>query len=220
MPFANHGAASDGARTTGRRSITNGLPHDPENPMKPITSIIALTLLGSVAHAASPKATPPSAAPAPPAAGMTAAECEVWNRERDFARSVEAHDAREFAAHLDAGAVFGAGSAKPTRGRDAVVASWKDIIEGRKFALRWHPGFVAIGSDPRIALSSGPAWTEDLDPAAKQRYTISKFTSTWVKGSDGQWRVLFDGSGAPPKPATAEEIQRLVAAQPATCPRA
>ena len=185
--------------------------------MKAAMLSIALTMLSAAALADEPKAAPASA---PVPLRMSAAECEVWNRELSFSKTVEAHDAAAFASHIHSGTVFGAGSPAPVRGRAAVVEDWKEIIEGKTFSLRWHPGFVAIGGDPNIALSSGPAWTEDLDPKAKQRYSISKYTSTWVKDRDGQWRVLFDGAGAPPKPATAADIAKLVAAQAATCPRA
>ena len=175
---------------------------------------LALAMTGAVAHADAPKVQA-----APPPVRMSAAECEVWNRERSFARTVEAHDAVAFASHLHAGAVFGAGSPAPIRGRAAVVDGWKEIIDGRKFALRWHPGYVSIGSDPDIAVSSGPAWTEDFDPAGRQRFSISRFTSTWVRGADGRWQVLFDGAGAPPRAATPDEIRQLVAGLPAACPQ-
>jgi ketosteroid isomerase-like protein len=189
----------------------------PEISMNKVAISIAWAMTSAAVQAQTPQ--PPSvtataAAPAP----MSAAECEVWNRELSFAHSVETHDAVAFAAHLQADTVFGAGTPTPMHGRAAVTEDWKDIIEGTQLVLRWRPGFVAIGGYPNIALSSGPAWTENPDPNAKQRYTISKFTSTWVKEADGQWRVLFDGAGAPPKPATAEDIQKLIAAQPATCP--
>jgi len=175
---------------------------------------------GSLAMAGEPAAAAANAAGAvaKPAA-MTAAECEVWSRELSFAKSVEAHDATAFAAHLHSGTVFSAGTAAPVRGRAAVVADWKEIIEGKTIVLRWHPAFVSIGGDPHIALSSGPAWIEDPDPKSKQRYSILHFTSTWVKEPDGQWRVLFDGAGAPPKPASADDIAKLVAQQAAVCPR-
>ncbi len=156
------------------------------------------------------------AAPPPPVVAMTAAECEVWTRERSFARSVEDHDAAAFATHLFRDTVFNAASPQPVRGREAVVADWKPIIEGREFALRWHPQFVTIGADPDVAVSSGPAWTEIFDPSAKHRYTISRFNSVWKRDADGEWRVLFDG-GTPPKPATREEVARLVASLPASC---
>lgn len=180
--------------------------------MKRMLSMLAVAGIGCV-HADAPK----DAGPAVPQAGMSAAECEVWNRELSFSRSVEAHDANAFAVHVHDGAVFAAGTAAPQRGRATVLEEWRPIIEGKAFALRWHPGHVAIGADPDIALSSGPAWTEDLAPNAKQRWTISRFTSTWVRGKDGQWRVLFDGAGAPPKPATAAEVAKLVASLPASC---
>jgi len=185
--------------------------------MKAVAVSIALALLCMPLHAGSaPAASVPATATA--AARMSAAECAVWNRELSFARSVEAHDAAAFAAHLHADTVFGAGTPAPLRGRAAVIEDWKDIIEGKPLLLRWHPGFVAIGGDPNIALSSGPAWTENRDAIAKPRYTVSQFTSTWVKDADGQWRVLFDGAGSPPKAASADDIQKLIAAQPATCP--
>lgn len=152
-------------------------------------------------------------------AGMSASECEVWERELGFSKTVANHDEKAFVEHLHPGAVFAAGSAAPQRGRAAVLEGWRETIEGRTFALRWHPSHVVIGGDPDIALSSGPAWIEDLDPDTKQRWTITRYTSTWVRDTDGRWRVLFDGAGAPPKPATAEDVAKLVASLPSTCPR-
>ncbi len=149
---------------------------------------------------------------------MSAAECEVWNRELSFAHSVEQHDAVAFADHIHEGAVFSAGTAEPTRGRAAIVEAWQPILIGKDIILRWHSGYVSIGADPNIALSAGPAWVEHANPAAKVRYTISNFTSTWVRDTDGQWRVLFDGAGGGSKPATAEEVAALSASQQATCP--
>ena len=151
--------------------------------------------------------------------GMSAAECEVWARELGFSKTVARHDHAAFAEHVHAGAVFDAGSPKPQRGRAAVLERWRTIIDGKEFALHWHPGHVAIGSDPDIALSSGPAWVEDFDPKTTQRWTIMRYTSTWVRDADGRWRVMFDGSSASPKPATAEDIARLEASLPESCPR-
>ena len=159
------------------------------------------------------------AAQVPPVVAMTQAECEVWMRERSFANTVASHDAAAFADHLVADTVFNAASPQPVRGRAAVVADWKEIIEGRELALRWHPQFVSIGADPDVAVSSGPAWTEIFDPSAKHRYTISRFNSVWKRDADGEWRVLFDG-GTPPKPAPREEVAKLVASLPATCAQA
>ena len=178
-------------------------------------TVLAMAAIGfSCAHAATADANATHSEP-----GMSASECEVWERELGFSRTVANHDEQAFAEYLHPGAVFAAGTAEPQRGRKAVLEGWRETIDGKAFALRWHPRHVAIGGDPNIALSSGPAWVEDLDPKSAQRWTISRYTSTWVRDSDGRWHVLFDGAGAPPKAATAEDIAKLVASLPATCPR-
>jgi ketosteroid isomerase-like protein len=178
-----------------------------------LAALVASGLGGSAPPLVAAAGSPPQSAP------MNAAECEVWTRELGFAHALAAHDAVAFAGFVHAGAVFGAGSASPTRGRDAIVADWKDLIAGKDLILRWHPGHVAIGADPAIALSSGPAWTDDRGAGTGPRYTISRYTSTWVRDRDGQWRVLFDGAGSDPKAASAAEVAALAAAQPASCPR-
>jgi ketosteroid isomerase-like protein len=167
-----------------------------------------------------PAATPPPQQDAAPKSAMTAAECEVWNRERSFAASVANHDATTFADHVQANAAFDAGSATPTHGRDAVVADWKGIIEGKQIKLGWSPGIVTIGGDGNLAISRGPSWIEDLRPNPKQHYRIGEFISTWIKDTDGQWRVLFDGGAGPMHAASADDVAKLVESLPKECPRA
>ena len=153
-------------------------------------------------------------------AGMSVAECDVWNRERSFAASVEHHDTAAFADHVQANAAFDAGSSEPTHGRDAVVAAWKGIIAGTPIKLGWSPGIVTVGGDGNMAISRGPSWIEDMRPEAKSHYRIGEFISTWIKDKDGQWRVLFDGGAAPMHPASIEDVQKLIASLPKECPRA
>jgi ketosteroid isomerase-like protein len=149
---------------------------------------------------------------------MTAAECVVWNRERSFAASAEHHDTAAFADHVHEQAAFDAGSPEPIHGRQAVVDGWKPVIEGKLFQLGWSPGIVTIGGDGSLAISRGPSWMKDLRPAAKSRYRIGEFISTWVRDKDGKWRVLFDAGTGPMHAATADEVARLVASMPKECP--
>ena len=155
--------------------------------------------------------------PAPPAPKMSAAECEVWNRERSFARSVERHDADAFAEHIQRDTVFQAATPEPLRGRASVVEAWAPIVKG-EFPLRWHPGVVSIGGDPDIAMSVGPAWVENPDPKAKSRFRLGSFVSTWVRDDDGAWRVLFDRSAQPMRDATEEDVAKLQQSLPDECP--
>lgn len=160
--------------------------------------------------------------PAPSTAArpvLTDAECAVFQRELSFAQSVADHDAKAFAGHVGADAAFDAGGATPTRGRDAIVAGWTPIIEGKGIRLEWYPTRTTIGGVGDIAWSTGPALIERLAPDAKPRYLLGQFRSVWHKDADGTWRVLFD-DGAPPRAATDAEAAAFRAARPARCPQA
>jgi ketosteroid isomerase-like protein len=141
---------------------------------------------------------------APPS--QTAEECAVWQRETSFAGSVAAHDAKAFAGHVAANAVFGASTPEPTRGREAIVKRWAGLIEGKRVLLRWYPTQVIIAPGVAdTAWSSGPSLLEVLDPKAKDRYLLGAFHSVWHKDPDGVWRVLFD-DGVEPRPVRAAEV--------------
>jgi len=178
--------------------------------MSPIRRSIAAMIL-----AISPLA---AQAQSPAKPKLSAAECEVWARELGFARSVAQHDAAAFAGFIAEGAVFGAKRPNPRRGRDAVVAAWSGIVAGKELRLSWYPAMVAIGGEPDIASSSGPALYEDLAPDAKQRFLIGAFQSIWHRDADGTWRVLFD-DGIEPQPASEAEVAAFRAWRLEACPR-
>jgi ketosteroid isomerase-like protein len=151
---------------------------------------------------------------------MSADECQVWDREVSFAAAVEKHDAKAFAEHLHPGAVFLGGANKAKRGSETIAAAWADIVKGSDGVLHWHPDTVVIGGDPNVALSRGPWWIADTSKDAKQPFVTGYYISTWVRGEDGIWHVLFDGGGGNQAvPASAEDIAKLVASLPASCPQ-
>ena len=182
-------------------------------PRHPFRFVAAALLVGLPIVSAS------AIVPEPPAPKLSAAECEVWARELSFAQSVADHDAAAFAAHLHPGAVFGAKSPQPQRGRDDIAKGWKGIVEGKRLKLSWHPTMVAIGGEGDIAYSSGPALYESLAPDAKQRYSIGGFQSVWHKDDDGVWRVLFD-DGLQPAPASDAQVEAFRKSRQKTCPKA
>jgi ketosteroid isomerase-like protein len=171
--------------------------------------IIVLSLLVAASAQAQTPATPPSPT-------FSAAECAVWARESSFAKAVDDHDAKAFAEHLHADAVFIDGRDGITRGRDAVAQAWAGLIEGKRVAIHWYPDAVTIGGDNGVALSRGPFWMENLAPDAKQRYAAGRFISTWVRDGEGKWHVLYDGGGGGnAKPVTEAEIEKLKAGRKA-----
>lgn len=159
-----------------------------------------------------------AAANAPKPQPMSAAECAVWKRELSFAQSVDRKDLQAFAAHLQQGAVFNAGSPFPVRGRDAIVKDWTPLIQGNPVSIQWRPGRVTIGGDSTIAISRGPFVMENKTPGAKPRFQVGTYSSVWVKGADGVWRVQFDGTGSQPMGTDkAEDVKKFMSRAPKTC---
>lgn len=152
--------------------------------------------------------------PAPVGQQLTA-RCAVWQRELGFAHAVAEHDAAAFAAHIHADAVFGVGG-RTTRGREAIVAGWRGIIDGSALQLRWYPDQVSVAGDGRTAYSSGPALYRNPQDGS---YRLGRFGSVWQQGGDGEWRVIFDGGIEPPKPVDEAAAKAFEAARRADCPQ-
>lgn len=150
------------------------------------------------------------------AAPSTDAACQVWQRELSFAQSVQRHDRAAFADHVAPDAVFDANTPHPTRGREAILRNWAGILAGRTLRLRWYPHQVAV-HDGTLAYSSGPYLIENRDPSAKTHYTLGHFATTWARGNDGIWRVVFDG-GDEGRPADAAAVAAFDSGRRRACP--
>jgi len=160
-----------------------------------------------------------SAAVAAEQRGLTKEECAVWQRESDFARSFDAHDMSAFAAFIDPGAVFNAGTTAPLRGREAIVEHWSRIVAGVPVKLAWRPHIVTISGSGNIAFSTGPYVMINKKPDAQNPYLVGDFITIWSrKNRNTQWLVTFD-SGTDPKPAASEaEALAHLDEAPETCP--
>ena len=109
---------------------------------------------------------------------------EVRDAERAFAKTMADRDHRAFAAHVAEEAIF-FNRKGPLRGREAVLAAWRPLYEGKDAPFSWEPETVEVLPSGTLALTSGPV----LDPAGA---LVGTFTSIWRLESDGRWRVIFD----------------------------
>ena len=147
-----------------------------------------------------PFASAAGASSSPPA--PDSAQCQVWQRELSFAKSIADHDAAAFAEHLHPQAAFGV-ERQPNVGREKIVAEWQGIIDGSAIRLEWYPDRVTVGGDGRTAFSTGPALYQD---PATGKFRHGRFRSVWQQDADGAWRVIFD-DGNRPESADAAAVQ-------------
>jgi ketosteroid isomerase-like protein len=109
---------------------------------------------------------------------------QVREAERAFAATLASRDFAAFALYVADEAVFFDGQSA-TRGKTAVVESWKPLFQGASAPFSWEPGVVEVLDSGTLALSSGPVF----NPEGKQ---VGTFSSVWRLEPDGRWRVIFD----------------------------
>lgn len=114
---------------------------------------------------------------------------EVRKAEIAFAKAFADRDAERFASFIadDANFLSGGGT---QRGKSKVVEAWSRLLKDPVAPFSWGPERVEVTADGNLALSTGPVY--DL----KGKH-VSNYISTWRRGADGQWQVVFDIGGAP-----------------------
>jgi ketosteroid isomerase-like protein len=109
---------------------------------------------------------------------------QVRDAETAFARSMADRSVDDFAKHVAADAVF-FGRDQATHGKEAVVASWKPLFEGKDAPFSWASEQVEVSQSGTLAHSSGPVY----DREGKR---VGTFNSIWRREADGSWKVVFD----------------------------
>jgi ketosteroid isomerase-like protein len=109
---------------------------------------------------------------------------EVFAAESSFAASLANRDTAAFASLIAPDAIF-FGRQAPSRGREAVVHSWRPFFDGPSAPFSWRPETVEVLDSGMLALSSGPVFD-----ASGTR--MSTFNSIWRREPSGGWRVVFD----------------------------
>lgn len=114
---------------------------------------------------------------------VAALSAQVRAAEQAFSKAMADRDVEAFASRIADDAVFF--GAKPLRGKNAIVAAWKQFFAGPQAPFSWQPEEVQVLDSGTLALSSGPVRAPD----GKQ---VGVFNSIWRRDADGVWRVVFD----------------------------
>jgi ketosteroid isomerase-like protein len=134
---------------------------------------------------------------------------EVVCAETGFSRAAETKNQEKFIGFVDLDARFITSGV--ARGRDEIMAAWAGFFEAGGPVIRWRPMVVEVSADGLLALSRGPYRLTQVDDNGDIHHSWGHFNSTWRRGSDGAWQVIFDAGGDDGMEPTEAEIAALEA---------
>ena len=109
---------------------------------------------------------------------------QVQAAESSFAATMARRDLAAITSFLDAEAVF-FGPRGALRGRDAVVADWRQFFDGPDAPFSWRPDVVEVLDSGTLGMTSGPVF----NPSGKR---VGTFNSIWRRERGGSWKIIFD----------------------------
>ena len=124
----------------------------------------------------------------------------VRHAELAFAATVAANEPEKFASMIDEEAVFV--GAAVTRGRAAIVESWKAFFGPERPEFVWKPEIVELSGDGTRGMTRGPWTMKGKGPDGKPFERSGVFNSIWRRQPDGSWKIVFD-MGCPGCPVCA-----------------
>jgi ketosteroid isomerase-like protein len=115
---------------------------------------------------------------------------QVICAEMAFSRTAERRDLDAFLEFVDPDARFG--TLRMARGHEEIARDWANVFEEDGPRMRWRSQIVEVSADGNLAISRGPFRSLRRGEDGQQLESWGHFISTWRRGVDGKWRVLFD----------------------------
>jgi ketosteroid isomerase-like protein len=114
---------------------------------------------------------------------------EVRNTELAFAKAFADRDAATFFSYVADDATFLAARVNLV-GKAEIVKRWSPFFNEKVAPFTWRPERVFVTAGGNIGLSTGPVFDKDGLQAGI-------YSSVWQKNANGEWKIIFDGPGAP-----------------------
>lgn len=114
---------------------------------------------------------------------------EVRSTEIAFAKAFADQDAAKFFSFVADDATFL--TARLTiSGKPEIVKRWSPFFSEKVAPFTWRPERVVVNGAGTIGLSTGPVFDKDGIQGGT-------YSSIWEKSATGEWKIIFDGPGAP-----------------------
>lgn len=114
---------------------------------------------------------------------------EVRTAEIAFAKAFADQDAARFFSFVADDATF-LSPHQTLNGKAEIVKRWGQFFNEKSAPFSWRPERVVVNAAGTTGLSTGPVFD-------KEGHQAGIYNSIWQKNERGEWKILFDGPGAP-----------------------
>lgn len=119
-----------------------------------------------------------------PARDLEALAADVRAAEIAFAKTMADRDFMAFGTFIADDAIFVNGG-RPLRGKPAILAFWKRFFDVPNAPFSWKPDVAEVIGRGDLGYTTGPV-------TSAAGALTAHFHSTWRRGADGRWRIVFD----------------------------
>jgi uncharacterized protein (TIGR02246 family) len=133
-----------------------------------------------------------NSAPPPPAVDIAAEQGKLRDLEAAWVRNVAAKDLEKIIANYAGDAVLMAPGEPAAKGKDAVRASWKGLLDSIQ-KLEFAPSRIEISQAGYMATTNG-SYTLTMTDAKTKKPVDDKgsYVTVYKKQADGGWKVIED----------------------------
>jgi uncharacterized protein (TIGR02246 family) len=135
-------------------------------------------------------ASPP---PAAPAVDLVAEQTKLRDIESAWAKDAAAKDLEKSVANYADDAVLIMPGAPPSKGKDAIHAAWKGMLEDPNLKINFSADRVEISAGGDLATTKGSYTLTVTNPKTKKPVNDKgSYITVYKKQADGGWKVIED----------------------------
>ena len=136
--------------------------------------------------------TAPPAATAP-AVDLTAEQSKIRDIESAWVKEAAAKDFEKAAAHYADDAVFMTPGSPPAKGKEAIRAAWKGLLEDPNVKLNFSADRVEMSAGGDLATTKGSYTLTVTNPKTKKPIDDKgSYVTVYKKQADGGWKAVED----------------------------
>jgi uncharacterized protein (TIGR02246 family) len=131
--------------------------------------------------------------PAAPAVDVAAEQAKIRDIESAWVQEAAAKDFEKAAGHYTDDAVLIISGGPPARGKEAVHAAWKALLEDPNVKLAFSADRVELSASGDMATTKGSYTMTVTNPKTKKPVEDKgSYLTVYKKQADGNWKVIED----------------------------